>query len=80
MRNHIIFFSGGKSSFAVADWVLSQHPEDNILLYFTDTKWENEDLYRFINESSDKLKLPRILNKVRSIEDKLREPRKEEVV
>jgi 3''-phosphoadenosine 5''-phosphosulfate sulfotransferase (PAPS reductase)/FAD synthetase and related enzymes len=58
VRNHIIFFSGGKSSFAVADWVLSRHPEDNILLYFTDTKWENEDLYRFINESSDKLKLP----------------------
>src|SRR5690625_600832 len=58
MRNHIIFFSGGKASFAVADWVKRNHPTDNILLYFTDTQWEDEDLYRFINEASDKLELP----------------------
>lgn len=58
MRNHIIFFSGGKSSFAVADYVKEKHPEDNIVLYFTDTCWEDEDLYRFINEASDKLQLP----------------------
>lgn len=56
--NHIIFFSGGKSSFAVADWVKKRFPDDNILLYFTDTCWEDEDLYRFINEASDKLQLP----------------------
>jgi len=58
IRNHIIFFSGGKSSFAVADWVKTNYPDDNILLYFTDTLWENDDLYRFINEASDKLQLP----------------------
>lgn len=58
MRNHIIFFSGGKSSFAVADWVLERYPDDNIVLYFTDTLWEHEDLYRFIHEASDKLRLP----------------------
>lgn len=58
MNNHIIFFSGGKASFAVADWVQTQYPEDNILLYFTDTLWEHEDLYRFIDEASDKLRLP----------------------
>lgn len=58
MKNHIIFFSGGKSSFTVADWVKTHHPEDNILLYFTDTKWEDEDLYRFIEEAADKLELP----------------------
>ncbi len=43
---------------AVADWVKEQHPEDNILLYFTDTLWESPDLYRFTDESSDKLQLP----------------------
>ena len=58
MKNHIIFFSGGKSSFSVADWVKTKYPEDNIVLYFTDTKWEDDDLYRFINEASDALELP----------------------
>lgn len=58
LKNHIIFFSGGKSSFSVADWVKKNYPNDNIVLYFTDTLWEDEDLYRFIKEASDKLKLP----------------------
>jgi 3'-phosphoadenosine 5'-phosphosulfate sulfotransferase (PAPS reductase)/FAD synthetase len=53
--NHIIFFSGGKASLATADYVKNTYPDDNILLYNTDTLWENEDLYRFINEPSDKL-------------------------
>jgi hypothetical protein len=57
-KNHIIFFSGGKASFAVADYVKRMNPEDNIVLYFTDVMWENEDLYRFIKEASDKLQLP----------------------
>lgn len=57
MRNHIIKFSGGKSSFAVAAWVKENYPNDNILLYFTDTLWEDEDLYRFNEEVSNKLKL-----------------------
>lgn len=56
--NRILFFSGGLSSFAVAHYLKITYPNDNILLYFTDTKWEDEDLYRFINEASDKLELP----------------------
>lgn len=64
MRNHIIFFSGGKSSFTVAHLVKEQYPIDNILLYFTDTLWEDEDLYRFIYEASDKLKLPMLYHSV----------------
>ncbi|MGM0807600.1 MAG: phosphoadenosine phosphosulfate reductase family protein [Bacillota bacterium] len=58
MKNHIIFFSGGKSSFSVADYVKENYPNDNILLYFTDTLWENDDLYRFIYQAADKLQLP----------------------
>lgn len=58
MRNHIIMFSGGLSSFSVVDYVKETYPEDNILLYFNDTLWESEDLYRFIYEVSDKLELP----------------------
>lgn len=56
--NRIVFFSGGLSSFAVAHHLKANFPSDNILLYFTDTKWEDEDLYRFIDEVSDKLELP----------------------
>lgn len=62
MQNHIIFFSGGKSSFSAADYVKTHFPEDNILLYFTDTLWEDEDLYRFIYEASDKLELPMLIH------------------
>lgn len=58
MQNHIAFTSGGKASFAVGDYLKEQFPNDNILMYFTDTMWEHEDSYRFINECSDKLKLP----------------------
>lgn len=58
MQNHIIFFSGGISSFVVADYVKTRYPMDNIVLYFTDVMWENYDLYRFIDEVSDKLQLP----------------------
>lgn len=62
MKNRVIFFSGGKSSFSVADYVKNKYPEDNILLYFTDTLWEDEDLYRFIHEASNKLKLPLLIH------------------
>lgn len=58
MINRIVFFSGGLSSFAVAHNLKINYPKDNIVLYFTDTLWEDEDLYRFINEASDKLELP----------------------
>lgn len=58
MRNHIVFFSGGKSSFTVAHLVKKKYPDDNIVLYFTDTLWEDEDLHRFIHEASAKLQLP----------------------
>lgn len=64
MHNRIIFFSGGMSSFTVAHLVKERHPEDNILLYFTDTLWEDPDLYRFIYEASDKLKLPMLYHSV----------------
>jgi len=58
MKHRIIFFSGGKASFKTAHFVKENYPNDNILLLFTDTNFEDEDLYRFINEASDKLKLP----------------------
>lgn len=55
--NHIISFSGGLGSFAVACWVKEHYPSDNIVLVFTDTNFEDEDLYRFNAEVSEKLGL-----------------------
>lgn len=63
MKNRIIFFSGGLSSFAVACHVQQKYPEDNIVLYFTDTLWEDSDLYRFIYEASDKMRLPLLIHR-----------------
>lgn len=62
MKNRIIMYSGGKGSFAVADYVKTHYPNDNILLYFTDTKWEHPDLYRFLYEGADKLELPLLIH------------------
>lgn len=61
MKNRIIKFSGGKSSFAVAAWVKENYPDDNVVLYFNDVMWEDDDLYRFNKEVSDKLQLPLIV-------------------
>ena len=58
----VIFFSGGLASFAVAHHLITKYPNEKPLLYFTDTKWEDEDLYRFIYEVSDKLKLPMMIH------------------
>lgn len=60
--NRILFFSGGLSSFTVAHFLKTTFPEDNIVLYFTDTQWEDEDLYRFIREVSNKLELPLLIH------------------
>ena len=57
-KNIIVFYSGGLSSFACADYAKTHFPNANIVLLFTDTKFEDEDLYRFIHEGSDKLELP----------------------
>jgi len=54
----VVFFSGGLASFAVSHSIKDEKP----LLYFTDTLWEDEDLYRFIYEVSDKLKLPLLIH------------------
>lgn len=51
---HIVFFSGGIGSWFCAKRVIEKHGKENVLLLFTDTKIEDADLYRFIEESSKK--------------------------
>ncbi|HLG26516.1 MAG TPA: hypothetical protein VI423_01890 [Paenisporosarcina sp.] len=48
---HIVFYSGGIGSWMTAKRVIAQHGKENVILLFTDTLIEDEDLYRFINET-----------------------------
>jgi Fe-S-cluster containining protein len=47
---HIVMFSGGVGSFMAAKRVVETYSAENTILLFTDTKMEDEDLYRFIAE------------------------------
>ena len=52
MTARIIFYSGGKASFLAAHRVIEQYGREDVTLLFTDTLVEDEDLYRFLDESS----------------------------
>lgn len=48
---HIIFYSGGLGSWITAKRVIQQQGKENVILLFTDTKMEDEDLYRFLDDT-----------------------------
>jgi 3'-phosphoadenosine 5'-phosphosulfate sulfotransferase (PAPS reductase)/FAD synthetase len=48
---HIVSYSGGIGSWMTAKRVIEQYGKENVLLVFTDTKIEDSDLYRFIDET-----------------------------
>ncbi len=52
MTDHLIFYSGGLASWATAMRVAEKHGTKNLKMLFTDTKMEDEDLYRFLDESA----------------------------
>ena len=52
---HIVFYSGGVGSWATAKRVVEKHGKENVILLFTDTLIEDEDLYRFIDETVSEL-------------------------
>lgn len=58
MNNFIVLYSGGMGSFLATYLLKIQNPGAKILLYFNDTKYEDPDLYRFLKETVDWLKLP----------------------
>lgn len=49
---HIIFFSGGLGSWMTAKRVVEARGSDNVICLFTDTLIEDEDLYRFLIETT----------------------------
>lgn len=50
---NLVLFSGGACSWAAAKRVVEKHGTDGTVLLFADTKMEDEDLYRFIDEAAD---------------------------
>ena len=50
---HIVSYSGGLGSFATAYRIVQQVGADTTRLVFADTKTEDEDLYRFLGETSE---------------------------
>lgn len=49
---HIVFYSGGLGSWAAARRVIEKEGIENVILLFTDTLIEDEDLYRFLLETA----------------------------
>lgn len=54
-HRHVVFYSGGIGSWAAARRVVDKHGAGSVDLLFTDTLIEDEDLYRFLRESSSNL-------------------------
>jgi hypothetical protein len=55
LKKHLIFYSGGLGSWMTAKRVVKKYGRENVLLLFTDTLIEDEDLYRFLIETSAEL-------------------------
>ena len=47
MSDHVVMFSGGITSWAVAKRVAIRHGTNDLVLLFADTLAEDPDLYRF---------------------------------
>ena len=50
-RPHIVQFSGGLCSFLAAKRVVEEVGPEKVTLLFCDTRYEDEDTYRFIIEA-----------------------------
>src|SRR3990167_2195661 len=47
---HVVLFSGGAASYCAAKRVIERHNREDITLLYCDTKSEDEDLYRFLDD------------------------------
>lgn len=55
---HLVMFSGGVCSWATAKRVIERHGKDGVVLLFADTKMEDEDLYRFLDQAAENVGAP----------------------
>ncbi|MFD0330464.1 phosphoadenosine phosphosulfate reductase family protein [Streptacidiphilus monticola] len=57
-RRHVVMWSGGITSWAVAHLVAQRYGTENLTLLFADTRYEDEDLYRWNREASVQIGVP----------------------
>lgn len=50
---HVVMFSTGAGSAWLAKYVVDKYGKENTIVLITDTKWEDEDNYRFMKEVAD---------------------------
>jgi len=50
--HHIVMFSGGSGSWAAGKRVANHYGTDNLTLLFADTKFEDEDTYRYLHDAA----------------------------
>ena len=55
---HIVSLSGGTASAVAAHRVIERYGAENTVLWFADTKWEDEDLYRFLDDLEKFFQIP----------------------
>lgn len=55
---YAVQFSGGAASYVAAKLILEEIPADDVSLVFADTKIEDQDLYRFLDDAERRLNHP----------------------
>lgn len=58
----IVMYSGGAGSWAAAKRVVERHGAGDVTLLFSDTKMEDEDLYRFLVQGAAAIGAPLLIN------------------
>ena len=52
-EKHIVMYSGGVTSWAAGKRAIERYGKDSVVLVFADTLIEDEDLYRFLDETEE---------------------------
>lgn len=58
MTLHVMQYSGGIGSWATAQRIAERHGTDNLVLLFADVQQEDDDLYRFLDDTAHHLGVP----------------------
>jgi hypothetical protein len=58
MTTHVVQYSGGIGSWAAAHRVIATHGTTNLVLLVSDTRAEDEDLWRFVHDSTVHIGVP----------------------
>lgn len=55
---YVVSLSGGVASAVATDRAIARYGRENVHLWFADTSWEDEDLYRFLNDLEAYWRIP----------------------